>query len=57
MYNIVLISMVQQSDSVIHAYFLFHIFPIIIYHRISNTIPYSHFTVQSDLYHHYSIRV
>ena len=35
------ISDVQQSDSVIHMYILFHIFSIMVYHRILNIVPCS----------------
>ena len=37
-YNVVLITAVQQSDSVIHVYILFHIFSIMVYHKILNTV-------------------
>ena len=40
LYNVVLISTVQKSDSVIHLYTLFFIFFLImVYHKILNTIP------------------
>ena len=41
-YNIVLISAVQQHDSVkhIYIYILFHILSIMFYHRILNTVSY-----------------
>ena len=39
-YNVVLISAVQQSDSVIHIYtFFFIFFSIMVYHRILNIVP------------------
>ena len=38
-YNVVLITAMQQSDSVTHVYILFHIFSIMVYHRILNTVP------------------
>ena len=37
-YNVVLISAVQQHDSVIHI-IIFHIFSIVVYHRILNIYP------------------
>ena len=47
-YNITLISAVEQSDSVSHMYIyiLFHIFCIMIYHRILNIVPCA---IQKDL--------
>ena len=41
-YNVVLISAVQQSDSVIHIYiytFFFIFFSMMVYHRILNIVP------------------
>ena len=39
-YNVVLISAVQQSDSVIHIHtFVFILFSIMVYHRILNIVP------------------
>lgn len=40
-YNVVLISSVQQSDSVMHAYIciLLHILSIVAYYRILNIVP------------------
>ena len=39
-YSVVLISAVQQSDSVIHIYtFFFVFFSIVVYHRILNIVP------------------
>ena len=38
-YNIFLISAVQQSDSVIHSFLIF--FSIMVYHRILNTVLYA----------------
>ena len=41
-YNVVLISSVHQSDSVIHIYiyiFFFIFFSIMVYHRILNIVP------------------
>ena len=48
MYNVVLISAVQQSDSVIHiyAFFLEIFFSILVYRRILNKVPCA---IQSDL--------
>ena len=42
-YNVVLVSTVQQRDSVIHIhiYILFHIFSIMVYPRILNIVPCS----------------
>ena len=46
-YTVVLISAVQQSDSVIHMYtFFFILFSIMVYHRILNIVPCA---VQQDL--------
>ena len=46
-YNVVLISAVQQSDSVTHIYiFLFVFFSIMVYHRILSTVPCA---IQQDL--------
>ena len=46
-HNVVLISAVQQSDSVIHMYtFFFILFSIMVYHRILNRVPCA---IQSDL--------
>ena len=42
MYNVVLISVVQPSDSVIHIYtFFFIFFSIMVYHRMLNIVPCS----------------
>ena len=39
-YNVVLVSGVQQNDSVIHTYtFFFIFFSIMVYHRIVNVVP------------------
>ena len=38
-YNIVLISAVQRSDSVIHIYILFIFFSIMVYHKMLNMVP------------------
>ena len=39
-YNVVSISTVEQSDSVIHVYtFFFIFFSIMVYHRILNIVP------------------
>ena len=39
-YNVVLLSAVQQSDSVIHTYtFIFISFSIMVYHRLLNIVP------------------
>ena len=39
-YNVVLISAIQQSDSVIHTYIFFFIFfSITVYHRVLNIVP------------------
>ena len=39
MYNVVLITAIEQSDSVIHIYtFFFYILSIIIYHKILNIV-------------------
>ena len=48
LYNVVLISAVQQSDSVIHiyAFFLEIFFSILVYRRILNKVPCA---IQSDL--------
>ena len=46
MYNTVLIAVVQQSDSVIHTYILFHIVSIMLYFRILNIVPCA---IQQDL--------
>ena len=46
----VLISVVQWSDSAKHIYILFHIFTIIVYHRILNTVPKpNHFLIRKLL--------
>jgi len=46
-YNVVFISAVQQSDSVIHMYILFFtFFSIMVSHRILNIVPYA---LQQDL--------
>ena len=37
-YNVVLVSGVQQSDSFMHIYILFHI-PFMVYYRILNIVP------------------
>ena len=40
MYTVVLVSGVQQSDSVVHVYrFLFILSPTVVYHRILNVDP------------------
>ena len=38
-YNVVLISAVQQIDSVIYIYIYFIFFSIMVYHRILNIVP------------------
>ena len=39
-YSVILISTIQQSDSVIYTYtFFFIFFPIMVYHRILNIVP------------------
>ena len=38
-YNVVLISVVQQSDSVIHMHSFCYFFSITVYHRILNVVP------------------
>ena len=46
-YNVVLISTIQQSDSVVHIYtFFFIFFSIMVYHRILNIVPCRNYTVQ-----------
>ena len=38
MYNVVLISAIQQSDSVLHMYDFLIFFSVIVYHRILNIV-------------------
>ena len=38
-YNVMLVSAVQQNDSVIHVYILFFIFFSMVYHKIFNVVP------------------
>ena len=38
-YNVVLISAIKQSHSVIHTYIFFIFFSILVYHRILNIVP------------------
>ena len=49
-YNVVSISVVQPSDAATpthtHIYIFFFIFPIMVYHRVLNTVPYA---IQQDL--------
>ena len=38
-YNVLLISAIKQSHSVIHTYIFFIFFSILVYHRILNIVP------------------
>ena len=49
-YNVMLVSGIQQSDSVIYIYILFQILFLIGYYKILSTVPCSSFEIQASTY-------